>query len=41
MAHEREIRDTNNWKERREAAKALVDMGRGGEWGKGRSGRNK
>jgi hypothetical protein len=31
VAGEREIRDTNNWKERREAAKALGDMGRGGE----------
>jgi hypothetical protein len=29
LAHEHEIRDMNNRKERREVAKALVDMGRG------------
>jgi hypothetical protein len=31
LAHEHEIRDINNRKERREAVKALVDMGRGGK----------
>jgi hypothetical protein len=31
LAHEPEIRDANNRKERREAAKVLVDMSRGGE----------
>ncbi len=31
MAHEREIRDANNRKERREAAKVLVNVSSGGE----------
>jgi hypothetical protein len=37
LAHEHEIRDANDRKERREAAKVLVDMSRGGEERNGES----